>query len=84
MLKSVLHNPKVFIVCKDGRNKDYVSSQFCDLVMMVHNESMRTMGVSSLELYQEWPKFITMDRVKISIRGYDQHIPVIFDNSCYY
>lgn len=84
MLKSALHNPKVFIVCRDGRNKDYVKNQFDNMVRVIHEESMRTMGISSVELYLEWPKFITMDRVSVSIRGYDQFIPVIFDNSCYY
>jgi hypothetical protein len=84
MLKSVLHNPKVFIVCRDGRNKDYVKNLFGDMVYEVNRESMRTMGISSTELYLEWPKFITMDRVSESIRGYDHFIPVIFDNSCYY
>jgi len=83
MLKSALHNPKVFIVCKDGRCQRETQAKFNDMAREVHEESMRTMGISSIELYYDWPKIITMDRVENSIRGYGQFIPVIFDNSCY-
>lgn len=84
MLKSALHNPKVFIVCKDGRCQHETQTKFKEMVYELNHDSMRCMGKTITNLYDEWPKFITMDRVSISIRGYDQHIPVIFDNSCYY
>ena len=84
MLKSALHDPKVFIVCKDSRNKNWVQTKFKEMVYELNHDTMRCMGKTITALYDEWPKFITMDRVELSIRGYGQFIPVIFDNSCYY
>lgn len=83
MLKSALINPKVFIVCKDGRCQRETQAKFNDMARAFHEESMRTVGRSIIELYYDWPKIIRMENVSDSIRGYDQFIPVIFDNSCY-
>lgn len=84
LLKSAILNPMIFIVCKDGRNKDDLQTKFSEMVFELHKVTMATSGRDIRSLYNEWPKFITMDRVSDSIRGHDQFIPVIFDNSCYY
>jgi len=71
------------IIFKFGRCQRETQAKFNDMTRVAHEESMRTMGRSIIELYYDWPKIITMDRVTDSIRGQDQFIPVIFDNSCY-
>ena len=79
ILHGALLNPKIFIVCGNTQTKQFLKSKFHDLIVNMFLTERTTDPI-----YNGWPKFITMDQVENSVRGQDQHIPVIFDNSCFY
>ena len=84
ILKGAILEPKVFIVCANGQNRKWLSDKYYQMCHDVSVEEMRLEGRASILFSTEWPKFITMNEIEQNIRGRDQHIPVIFDNSCFY
>lgn len=81
ILKSALMNPKIFIVCGNGASRQFMERKFQDYL-----RELRTVtpdgGLDPI--YDEWPKFIIMERVRYNLVGTDRFIPFIFDNSCFF
>lgn len=82
LLKAAIIQPKVFIVAKDQRSREFLINKYTEL----SNEYVRLSTEEGIELplSKYWPKFIIMNNVEQSIIGYDQYIPVLFDNSCFF
>lgn len=82
LLKAAIIQPKVFIVARDTRNREYLVRKYSELI-----DSYARLSREQGEIYifsRDWPRFILMDNIERSIIGSDQHIPVLFDNSCFY
>jgi hypothetical protein len=84
MLKSAIINPNVFLVFGTNMALQQAKSKFVNMINELEKESIRTRGMALRSSYNDWPKFITIDRVEDSIRGNNHFIPLVFDNSCYY